>query len=1009
MVLMGNSIIEGPIPLGGSGFIAKENGNFLPGEYKRLSNLEIDSSGFLINRRNVYSVHGENTGAAVVPIQNPQRFLGNMGSYSIISKGDTQFIAGESTFLELWRLSEGGGPAGPISYSQFLGFFRYNNRNYWLVFEFNSAISVSLVLYYDVDIPVPDIPETYAPGYGASLTREVLLTFASDTTDFYEFQFRNFFIYKERLWIATTVGLYFSAATDPTEFAVADGGGFFKHPGNRVNYAFAIKDNVYTLCDDAVYAMTYSTDPNVDSSERPLSDTIGGEMGCVHLDTPYFINNLGIFVINGNNIDKVMDSRFDYGKDAYSNHIYSFEEYLVVNKYSPVNYDNNYSPPAKVTIRKNLWQSPESDAVGGTQIINGWTVSGSPAVQTRTNLVVNPNVNIDPNNALADYFTDTFFGDYVMGHSAGIVYLGPNAGFLERTDSVGSKDIAVHTWVMPADELTDYAFSTYVRPNVTRQVQLKIYYKNIANEDISNVTKTIDATGAEWTRISRVVNTPENTAYVFFQIIFKAVAGTANQYWDASLVEKSSTVNSYFDGDFADDTFKTYAWTGVAHESTSTLTVQTCVMDAVAAVADGISAGKVLRWGGTFADPNDLGGLAGPDGVWGKATYTFDPTSAFVSGIPYTFRFDHKGNGSWINAKLEFKLEYLDIADAVIGSSNHTVSLEYNPSAAYQTFLVDNVMFPLGTEKMRVTYTFTLDVTGQVGTTAWSIDLNKFQVEKTSTYSGYFTGATADTADVTYSWVGVAFASESTTGGAATHSYLRNNGSKFEPFQQGNTLGYNTYFINTENGAAHVLDFVDQYESFSHGEAGFIVDAIVNPFSNASGNYKILFLTNKAISESPDGHVFKGNVYYVSSSEDIEVNDYAVNNLNVLRRRAPKIDMEIDSFVPDGLEYRLKKFRSLLLQGIMPPSGMQLDVAYDNFPVTQEVELGDNEAVLSNPRRHYAHRIGLNQRGRSITLRLRNLLWPDEILAPFGDLEISDMRVMWTYTQRLPSTRRIGS
>jgi hypothetical protein len=84
-------------------------------------------------------------------------------------------------------------------------------------------------------------------------------------------------------------------------------------------------------------------------------------------------------------------------------------------------------------------------------------------------------------------------------------------------------------------------------------------------------------------------------------------------------------------------------------------------------------------------------------------------------------------------------------------------------------------------------------------------------------------------------------------------------------------------------------------------------------------------------------------------------------------------------------------------------------VAYDNSQVFQNTDLGDDLGLLSVLRSHYPHRIGLNQRARSITLRLLNPDWLSEIDGSYGYLEISDMRIMWTYTEKLPSSRFIGS
>src|SRR5690606_18416586 len=146
---------------------------------------------------------------------------------------------------------------------------------------------------------------------------------------------------------------------DPTVFLdTEDNGGFFKYPNDVVTWAMAIADTIYVLCTSSVYAINYNLAPNDDATQRPISEIIGGEMGCIHLDTPYFINNLGIYAIHGTNIEKMMDSSFDVGKDYYRNHLYSFENYLVVNRYLDTEYGEVGPDEVSGPPRKNLWHIP---------------------------------------------------------------------------------------------------------------------------------------------------------------------------------------------------------------------------------------------------------------------------------------------------------------------------------------------------------------------------------------------------------------------------------------------------------------------------------------------------------------------------------------------------------------------------------------------------------------------------------------------------------------------------
>src|ERR1044072_7500814 len=109
-----------------------------------------------------------------------------MGEYTLYTNGTKQWMVGANTFTEIWNVLIA--PGAGSSFARLVGFFRYNNRNHWLVLEFNQGVSIGLSLYQDAAVPVPDVPDTYAPGYQASLTRTVILTFAAGTNDFYDFQ-----------------------------------------------------------------------------------------------------------------------------------------------------------------------------------------------------------------------------------------------------------------------------------------------------------------------------------------------------------------------------------------------------------------------------------------------------------------------------------------------------------------------------------------------------------------------------------------------------------------------------------------------------------------------------------------------------------------------------------------------------------------------------------------------------------------------------------------------------
>lgn len=1001
---MANSVVESPVPLAGAGFLAKPRGHFNPGEYKRLNNIEIDRDGYLVNRRNIYSVHGDNAGQAVTPLDNIQTFLGNMGPYTLLTNGTNQYMVGKGSFTTLWNTFAAGAPTSAGSYSRFVGFFRYNNKNFWLVFEFDAGVAVRLVLYNDASIPTPDVPSTYVAGYQTSLTRTVILTFNNGTPDFYNFQFKNFFVYKERLWIATSVGLYFSKATDPTIFAVPDGG-FFKHPDSKVNYAFAIKDIIYTLCENSVFALNYNTDPNVDSTERPISDSIGGEMGCVHLDQPYFINSLGIYAINGANIEKILDNDFDVGRDFYRNRITSFEQYLVVNKYQKVNYDNNYSLPSTATTRRNLWPNPESTPGTGSEIIGGWTSSKSADYNTRTNLCTNPSFESGAATNWTPVNTNTVLGISNSNAVTGTKSLSINRSVSNSAYYGVYQDIIISPVAGTAFTFSSYFKTTFLNGYTAMYIEFFNGSTSLGLNDVGY--GYIDNTS--WHRFALTATAPAGVTKIRISLLWNIFADQGTYLVDGILFEQGTTLGSYFDGANASTTYMTYAWNGTGFTSSSTAVAKTSTLTGITAVADTGQAGKVFKLTGGFPCQSSVGGALPADSSVLYATKTLTTTTALVAGTPYTLSFNHRITNSyaWKGCRLKLLIEYLNGASAVLGSLSWNVNSNYQP-AAYAQATNTGLTPPTGTVSIRLTFSIIYTAESIAGNQAVNFYVNKIILEKSETYSGYFMGATTSTPDVSYFWASTAYASESTSGSSKTHGYLKNNGSKFDPFQGDNSLGYNTYFINTDTGAVHVVDFTDQYNSYSAGDCGFIVDMAVNPFKDNDGNYNIFFITNKFISGDVNGLAYKGDVYYMNSSRDTQVNDFVLDVNNILQRKSPRINIEIESFLPDGVEYRTKKFRSLLLEAELNLA-LQIEVGYNNSEYAVLASTSDTESTMINARPPYPHRLGLNQRGRSISFRLTNPTWNNNLTDALGLSSITDMRVLWTPTQRLMESNTVGS
>lgn len=297
---MVNTNIQSPIPLaGGKGEVYKNHSSYESGEFRELINCEFVGD-VLVNRRPIQSV--QQFGDPFTPLDNPIGFIGQVDNRVIALGSGDQFAytqSGSGARHTLWDPNSLPVPA-PIasSFHVIRGVFRYNNRYYWITWEWDSDLTTfgtHNICLYHVDAGAGGITGV---AFG-SLTRTVL--FSSTEKGFV---FRNWFIFKDRLWISTTKGLYFSKATDPLVFAVPDGG-FFKIPDQIINFCLGFRDSIYILCEDSIHLLSYSGDPNNDATLKVISTTEGGSHGCVFEGYFYFVNLTGIYATNGRSIDLV--------------------------------------------------------------------------------------------------------------------------------------------------------------------------------------------------------------------------------------------------------------------------------------------------------------------------------------------------------------------------------------------------------------------------------------------------------------------------------------------------------------------------------------------------------------------------------------------------------------------------------------------------------------------------------------------------------------------------------
>jgi hypothetical protein len=127
---------------------------------------------------------------------------------------------------------------------------------------------------------------------------------------------------------------------------------------------------------------------------------------------------------------------------------------------------------------------------------------------------------------------------------------------------------------------TAYTVSYYARPSVTQTLKIAFEWYDGASALISVLNGTpAAATANAWTRYSLTGTAPANAV----TMVVSCYAATGGVNWsvgntldvDGLLIEATSTLGVYFDGDTAPVAGTVYAWTGTAHASTSTATIQT--------------------------------------------------------------------------------------------------------------------------------------------------------------------------------------------------------------------------------------------------------------------------------------------------------------------------------------------------------------------------------------------------------------------------------------------------
>lgn len=336
---MVNTSIEGAIQLFGRGYIDDiDSPGYEPGAYKRLLNAEITAKGTLRNRRSVKAVHDS-------AIMESVHFVGGNWFDTMVLFGDQQIdpvIVNESgSFLWPYMTNVEKDDHTPVGFFTFLDkFYVIHDR---VVNTFPDTIS-SVVVSYDT-LPSAFKTETSVAGtylssqtFGGGSTVTVATESMHTTYSNKQIYVSDWKVFRDRLWLAVGDTLYFSTSGFPEDWTT--GNGFGRFPGMHINQIVPYRDTVYVFCDTAIYAYTYSNDPNDvnDLSVVTLTTSLGAQSAVLHNDIPYFVNNDKLYAINNNRVEVVSDLDLPLSTNNYDGFIEltSWFNYIIIHKYESV-------------------------------------------------------------------------------------------------------------------------------------------------------------------------------------------------------------------------------------------------------------------------------------------------------------------------------------------------------------------------------------------------------------------------------------------------------------------------------------------------------------------------------------------------------------------------------------------------------------------------------------------------------------------------------------------------
>lgn len=203
-----------------------------------------------------------------------------------------------------------------------------------------------------------------------------------------------------------------------------------------------------------------------------------------------------------------------------------------------------------------------------------WLLGNYATTQTRTNLLQNPNFEID-----ANYYGVTGTGTTIARTTA-TSYVGSACGLWSYVSTTVTPVLVAQPGtasnrisVTPGNS---YTFSIYVYDTNAGIYQAYFRWATAitGGTTTDNYGSLVTITPNTWTRYTVSATAPVGYTFAEMRILKSANAITGSTYVDAAMVEQSASVSPYFDGTYANAytgyTLTYQAWDGTADASTST-------------------------------------------------------------------------------------------------------------------------------------------------------------------------------------------------------------------------------------------------------------------------------------------------------------------------------------------------------------------------------------------------------------------------------------------------------